>query len=223
MVSYCFLLIREIAIIYLDTLALGEGHPGLVLTNDENVAEAGGEGVVNGILDVDDIETTIVSLAVGDNTNTTHVATTGNHGDGTSVETDGVGNLASGKVDLDGVVDTDAGVGVTDGASIVRDEVRDALLSELHTLDLAELVLGLGVGDTVDGEASLGVVDETEVLSSLLDADDVHESSGEGGVGADLAVDLDQALHDNGLDLTVTLNQRKFRRGFQDGGNITVR
>ena len=150
---------------YLDTLALGEGHPGLILADDEDVAEAGGESGVNGILDVDDVETTIVALAVGDNTNATHVATTGNHGDGTGIETDGVGDLASGEVDLDGVVDTDAGVGVANGASIVRDEVGDALLSKLHLLDLAELVLGLGVGDAVDGEATLGVVVRSRPLS----------------------------------------------------------
>jgi hypothetical protein len=151
---------------------------------------------------VDNVETTIVTLTVGDDTDTTHVATTGDHGDDTSVELDEVGDLAGLKVDLDGVVDLDGRVGVADGAGIVRDEVGDALLSELDTLHLAELVGSLGVGDAVDGETSLGVVDETEVLAGLLDRDDVHESSGEGGVGADLAVDLDEALHDDGLDLT---------------------
>lgn len=63
---------------------------------------------------MDNVETTIVTLTVGDNTNTTHVATAGDHGQGTSVELDKVGDLASGKVDLDGVVDLDQGVGVAD-------------------------------------------------------------------------------------------------------------
>lgn len=98
----------------LDTLALGQGDPGLLTTNDENVALAGGEGVVNGVLDVDDVETTIVSLTVSDDTNTTHVATTSDHDDNTSVELDKVGDLASGNVDLDGVVDLDQRVGVAD-------------------------------------------------------------------------------------------------------------
>lgn len=98
----------------LDTLALGQGDPGLVLANDENVALAGGEAVVNGVLDVDDVEATIVALTVGDDTNTTHVTTTSGHGDGTSVELDEVGDLAGGKVNLDSVVDLDGRVGVAD-------------------------------------------------------------------------------------------------------------
>lgn len=103
---------------YLDTLALGEGDPGLVLADDEDVGFAGGEGVVNGILDVDDVETSIVALTVGDNTNATHVTTTSGHDDNTSIETDEVGDLASGKVDLDGVVHLDGRVGVADAISI---------------------------------------------------------------------------------------------------------
>lgn len=84
----------------------------------------------------------------------------------------------------------------------MRNQEWDAALAELNTLDLAELELGLLGLDAVDGEAALGVVDETEVLASLLERDDVHEASGEGGVGADLAVNLDQTLHHDGLDLT---------------------
>jgi hypothetical protein len=98
----------------LDTLALGQGDPGLLLANDEDVALAGGEGVVNGVLEVDDGEATIVTLAVGDDTDTTHVATAGNHGNGTSVELDEVLDLAGLEVDLDGVVDLDQRVGVAD-------------------------------------------------------------------------------------------------------------
>jgi len=78
----------------LDTLALGEGDPGLLLADDEDVALTGGELVVNGVLDVDDVEATIVTLTVGDDTNTTHVTTTSGHGDDTSVETDEVLDLA---------------------------------------------------------------------------------------------------------------------------------
>lgn len=98
----------------LDTLALGQGNPGLLLTDDENVGLAGGEGVIDGIFDVDDRETTLVDLTVGDNTDTTHVTTTDGHGDNTSVEADEVDNLAGGDINLDGVVDLDGRVGVAD-------------------------------------------------------------------------------------------------------------
>jgi hypothetical protein len=84
----------------------------------------------------------------------------------------------------------------------VRNQVGNCALANLNALDLAELVLCLLVGYPVDGEAALGVVDQAEVLAGLLDRDDVHQAGGEGGVGADLAVDLDEALHEDGVDLT---------------------
>jgi len=186
----------------LDTLALGEGDPGLLLSNDENVGLTGSEGVINSVLDVDDVETTIVALTVGDDANTTHVTTTGDHADHTSVETDEVDDLASGDVNLDGVVDLDGRIRITDGSRIVRNQEWDPALAKLHLLDLAELVLSLLSLDAVDCEATLGVVDKTEVLAGLLDTDNVHEASGVGGVSADLAVDLDEALHHDGLGLT---------------------
>lgn len=83
----------------------------------------------------------------------------------------------------------------------MRNQVGNAALAKLDALDLAELVLCLLSGDAVDGETALGVVDQAEVLASLLDGDDVHKTGGEGSVGADLAIDLDEALLDDGLDL----------------------
>lgn len=85
--------------------------------------------------------------------------------------------------------------------SIMRNQEWDTTLAKLNALDLAQLVLGLLAGDAVHSEATLGVVDEAEVLASLLNGDDILEASGVGSVGADLAINLDQALHDNGLDL----------------------
>lgn len=98
---------------------------------------------------------------------------------------------------------------------IVRNQEWDPALAELNTLNLAELVLGLLSLDTVDGETALGVVDETEVLAGLLNGDDVHEAGGVGGVGADLAVDLDETLHQDGLDLATVegVLQTIFRPG----------
>ena len=98
----------------LDTPALGKRDPGLVLANHEDVALTSSEGVVKSILDVDDVEATVVALTVGDDTNTTHVATTSGHGNGAGVELDEVGDLARGEVDLDGVVDLDQRVGEAD-------------------------------------------------------------------------------------------------------------
>lgn len=79
-----------------------------------------------------DVEASVVTLTVGDDTNTTlmlvrkppnlisaqratyHVVTASDHNNDTSIELDEVGDLASGKIDLDRVVDLDSRVGVTD-------------------------------------------------------------------------------------------------------------
>lgn len=76
----------------------------------------------------------------------------------------------------------------------MRNQEWNATAAELDAADLAELVLGLLRLDAVDGEAALGIVDQAEVLASLLNGDDVHEARGVGHVGADLVVDLDEAL-----------------------------
>lgn len=98
----------------LDTLALGEGDPWLLATDNKDVGLTGSKGVVDGVLEVDNGEAAIVTLAVGDDTDTTHVTTTSDHGNGASVELDEVLDLASLKVDLDSVVDLDQRVGVAD-------------------------------------------------------------------------------------------------------------
>ena len=93
----------------------------------------GGEGTFKGVLDVDDIETTNVLLTVHNNTSTTHVTTTSDHDDNTSVEADEVGDLASGEVNLDGVVDLDGGVGVADeigGRRVVIAKLADNVVGD---------------------------------------------------------------------------------------------
>ncbi len=83
----------------------------------------------------------------------------------------------------------------------MRDQEWDSAFAQLNSLDFAKLVFGLLVLDSVDGEAPLGVVDQTEVLASLLDANDIHETGWVCGIGTNLAINLDQALHDNRLRL----------------------
>jgi len=186
----------------LNTLALGQTDPWLLLANDEHVALAGGERVVDSILDVDNIETSIVALTVSNDTNTTHIATTSHHGDDAGVKANEVGDLASGKVDFDRVIDLDCGIWVTDRASIMRNQEWDSSSSELYSLDLAQLVFGFCRLDAVDREAAFGVVDKSEVLAGLVDRDHVHVASWVCGVCSDFAIDFDETLHDNLLDFT---------------------
>ena len=69
----------------------------------------------------------------------------------------------------------------------------------------------------MDGEPALDIVDEPEVLAGLLNLDDIHESSGELGIGPDLAVNLDQPLLEDGLDLLA--GQRIAEPVAQEDGN----
>ena len=73
-------------------------------------------------------------------------------------------------------------------------DVGHAALADGQLPDLAQLVLCLLLLDAVHHEAALAVIDQAEVLISLLDLDHVHEAGGVGGVSLDLAVHLDQPL-----------------------------
>lgn len=63
---------------------------------------------------MDDVEASVVALAAGDDTHTAHIATARGHGDDAGVKLDEVGNLASGEINLDGIVDLDRWVWVAD-------------------------------------------------------------------------------------------------------------
>ena len=153
----------------------------LMFTDDENVANSCGEGVAIGVLDVDDVEGARMPLPGHDGANPAGVTPTGDHAQVAGVELDGVLDLAGGDVHLDAVVHLDDGVGVADGPPVGGVQVGDSVGAGLGLPDLAQLVLGLLGGDPVHGEPPLHVVDDAEVLSGLLDLDDIHESGGEPG------------------------------------------
>ena len=172
---------------YLGSLSLGEGDGGLgSLSDDEHVRESGGEGLAEDVGDVDNVEPTEVSLLVGDHSGSSHVSSAGDHDNVSGLELDVVDDRVLLKVELDGVVHSDDRVRVSDRSSVVGDNVGDSLGAELDLSDLAELVRSLLGRDSVDGESALDVVEDSEVLSRLLDRHGVHESKGEGVIGSDL-------------------------------------
>jgi len=189
----------------LDATTTGEGNERLLAGADsEDVVRASGEGLASKILDVDDAVAARVVLDLLEETDTTQVAAGGDHDEVTNTKLDVVLDLARGEVDLDGVVDLDVGVGVADGAAIVGRAEGDTLGAELDAADLAELVASLLGFNAVESEAALDVVEKTEVLVGALNGDDIHEAGGEGGVSADLAIDLDDALVEDEGDLTTS-------------------
>lgn len=81
----------------------------------------------------------------------------------------------------------------------MRNQEWDSSFAQLYSLDLAQLVFRLFSSDAMDCKTALGIVDEPEILSRLLDRYHVHKAGGKCSVGSDLAVDFDEALHDDGL------------------------
>merc|ERR1740133_62259 len=134
-----------------DALGLGKGDQGLLgLTDDENVGQTGGEGVAAGVLDVGNLVRTGMVLDVLEDTNTADVVTAGNEDGGAVVELDDRVNFVGLEVKLDGVVLLDVGVGETDGAAVVGNNVWHLVLAEdlaeehRHGDALTELVGALG-------------------------------------------------------------------------------
>ena len=79
----------------LDALPLGERDERLGgLADDEHVRATGGEGLAGGILDVNDVERTSVTLTRLHQTNATDVATSSDHAEVAGFELDVVNDLA---------------------------------------------------------------------------------------------------------------------------------
>lgn len=187
----------------LDTTTAGHGDHGLAtLAENENVRETGREVSSKNITNVDNVEASDVTLTTGDDAGTTLVTTTSDHDGGTSVEVNKVEHLLVFNVEADSVVDLDGGIRVSDSSTVVSDDVGNTSSAELNLLYLQELVGCLFGSDAVNDESTLGVVEDAEVFARLLDGHDILETCRVSGVGADLAVDLDQTLGSDSNNLS---------------------
>ena len=119
------------------------------------------------------IKSSNVLFPMDDDTRSSHVTSASNHDNVARIELDKVNDFALLKVKLHGVVDLDEGIWVTDCSSIVGDDVRDTLGANGNSSDLEKLVGGFLRSDTVNGEATLDVVEETEVLPGFLNGNDI--------------------------------------------------
>lgn len=59
----------------------------------------------------------------------------------------------------------------------------------------AQLVLGLLRCNTINSKATLGVIDQMEILYCLINADDVHKTTRVGYISSDLDINLTEPLH----------------------------
>ena len=67
--------------------------------------------------------------------------------------------------------------------------------SQLYPSNLAQFISSFLCCDAVYCEAAFGIIDKSEVLTSLLDGDNIHETGWVCSICADFAVNLDEALH----------------------------
>lgn len=95
---------------------------------------------------------------------------------------------------LHGIVLLDVGVGVADSPAVVGHNIRNFVFADHLSLDLAKFEGSLLGVDADRLEASLDVVKHAEVLTSLGNGDDVHDTERVPGVAADLSVDLEVSL-----------------------------
>jgi len=159
-----------------------------------------------------------VSLKVDNVAHAARVAPLGDDGRLARLELVKVDDLPRLDVNLDRVAHLDEGVGVPDGAAVVRHNVRHLLDGELLVPDARKLELLLLVANLVQNKPALGVEDEAELVVGLGNLHHVHEASGESGVGAHLAVNLDVLLHANHLRLLASQGVLETVAQYNDDG-----
>ena len=114
-----------------------------------------------------------MSLFVGDYTNSSQFSTSSHHTQVPRVELDEVSYFACLQINLNGVVHLDEGIRVPNSTSIMGHQVRDSFCAHKDLSHFAQFVLGLLRCNTMNSKATLGVIDQTEVLSGLVNADDI--------------------------------------------------
>lgn len=82
-----------------------------------------------------DIEASNVSFTMGDSTDTTHVTTTSDDDYVSSIKLDEAGHFVLFDVIFDGIVRADVGIGISDSTSVVCNNERNTLVTDLELFD----------------------------------------------------------------------------------------
>jgi len=70
----------------------------------------------------------------------------------------------------------------------------DSLADGVDSSDSEEFEFGFLGGDSVDSESAFGIIEKTEELVGLFDADNIHETSWVVDIGSDFPIDFDESL-----------------------------
>jgi len=165
------------------------------LADDKYICAACSKDSPCSILNVHNVIRTRMTLTMFYDSNSPDVVTTSDHGQIANIKFDVIGQLSSCKVNLHGVIDFDGRIGIPESTTIVGDKERNALSSDLHTSDSPQFVLGFFVGDAVDGETTLGIIQQAEVFRGLVNGNNVHVARRVVGISPYFVVDFHEPLH----------------------------
>jgi len=96
----------------------------------------------------------------------------------------------------------DERIWVSDGTAVVGNQIGDSSWAGGNLNDTAELIFSLFGSDFVEDEATLDVVQDSEIVIGLFDGQDVHEAGWIFDVSADTTINFDETLHDDLGNLT---------------------
>lgn len=122
---------------------------------------------------MDDVEGSRMSFSVGDDADSTQIVSSSHHAEVSSLEFDEVENLPFRDVPSDGVIHLNEWIWIPDSSPVMSDQEGNAFRSSGHFLHSQQLVRSFFGRDFVENEPSFHVVQESEMVASLLDLDDI--------------------------------------------------
>lgn len=125
------------------------------------------------IPNVDDVERSRMSFSVSDDTNSTQIVSSGNHAEVSSFEFDEVKDLTLSDVPPDGIIHLNEWIRIPDSSSIMSDQEGNTFRSSGYFFHSEQLVRSFLRRDFVENEPSFDVVQESEMIASLFDFNDV--------------------------------------------------
>ena len=201
------LLLKDVEVL---AVTLGKSDGGLLVSDNEAVSLSGGEGLAVGVLQMDDVEASQMSLDVEDLGNSTDVVTSSDEGKVAGLVGVPLDDLVLLEIELDGIVLVDFGVGEPDGPAVVGHDVGDLIGSHSFALDLEKFGLGLSLLDFDEGKPALDVVEHPVAFVGLCDGEDVHNTHGELNVPPDFIIDFDASLFILNDGVSFTASHRDF-------------
>ena len=146
------------------------------------------------VLESDDVMSTIDLGDVSHDSDSASVVSFRDVGNIAEFEGKHIGDLFLLKVEFDGIVHFDSGVGKANSASVSGDEVSDLVGAHLFALNSAKDEVGFSLLDFHEGEASLHVVEAAPSRAHFRNIDDVHKTDGVLEIATDVLVDVDESF-----------------------------